>query len=197
MPIDPEGQGTWIASNRQGMTLCLLNNYQKQLSKNQAVNFVSRGQLIPELIRLDNKIEDNLKSIDLSQYQAFFLCAFPAGLSRKQNSIAIYQWDGNTLTQEKVQQPVISSGVLLPQVKQTREQTFKKIIAQNKTTAEHLAFHKSHLPEKGFASVCMHREDARTQSLCHISIKHDITFRYQDGPPCKNKPWTEIKTTML
>lgn len=197
MPIDPQGQGTWIASNRRGMTLCLLNNYQKQASISQSAKYVSRGQLIPDLINLNNNIEQNLKALNLSHYQAFFLCAFPAGLTNKQNSIAIYQWDGNMLTQEKAQQPFISSGVLLPQVQQTRSAAFTQIVGQKNTPAEHLAYHASHLPEKGYSSVCMHREDASTQSLCHISVKQDITFRYHDGPPCKNKAWIEIKTPVL
>lgn len=30
MPLDPQGQGSWISLNQFGLSLCLLNNYQAE-----------------------------------------------------------------------------------------------------------------------------------------------------------------------
>ena len=197
MPIDPDGKGTWITSNLSGLTLCLLNNYQKQAEMDTNINYQSRGQLVRELIENQQiKPADfflHIKSLHLKNYLPFFLCVFPDDLSRNTNSINILQWDGQRLTKELAIQPFISSGVLLSQVLQTRGDAFKKLTGGAGNSRGHINYHSSHLPEKGFSSVCMHREDARTQSLTHITVSNDIVFRYHDGPPCEDNKWSEIK----
>lgn len=197
MPIDPEGEGTWIASDLRGLTLCLLNNYQKQAEMDPNVNYQSRGQLVRELINnQDIKLSDiflHIEKLHLKNYLPFFLCVFPDDLSTDTNSISILQWDGQLLTKELVTQPFISSGVLFSQVQQTRRDVFTEITGYTGNSQDHIKYHSSHLPKKGFSSVCMHREDARTQSLTHISVSNDIVFRYHDGPPCENNSWSEIK----
>ena len=185
MPIDPEGQGTWIASNLRGLTLCLLNNYQKQDEMDSTLKYLSRGQLIPELINTEttkpSALSRHLENLHLQSYMPFFLCVFPENLSNNSNSISFYQWDGHQLTTEKVEQPFISSGILLTQVQNSRHQVFKVITSETRNSRGHINYHSSHLPEKSFSSVCMHREDARTQSLTHISVGEKIVFRYHDG----------------
>lgn len=195
MPIDPQGKGTWIASNFYGMSLCLLNNYQKQTPATNGKTFTSRGQLIIKLIQLHDK--DNvlaaLKRINLEEYQPFFLCIFPNNLNIKNDSVYIYQWDGERLTQEPAKQPFISSAILLDPVQSSRQQVFNDIVHHSNDIDNHLAYHASHLPEKSAFSTCMHRDDARTQSFCHISVNDHIAFNYHDGPPCQNNAWINIK----
>lgn len=193
MPVDPLGQGTWIATNSHGMTLCLLNNYQKQADMNPALTYLSRGKLIPNLANTEINIFLKLKQLDLKNYLPFFLCIFPDELNKNNLCISIYQWDGTRLTQEPVEQPFISSGIFLPQVKKSRLETFRQLVGFNDDTREHISYHSSHLPDKSHASVCMHREDARTQSLSHISVSDEIIFRYHDGPPCEDNRWSEVK----
>lgn len=193
MPIDPQSQGTWIASSIQGITLCLLNNYQMQDRMDQDSSYISRGKLIPEIIQSSKEPGIKIETLNLENFMPFFLCIFPKDLKSGLNSVSIYQWDGTRLSREQTKQPFISSGVSISEVKTSRTETFSKIIVKNGTPQEHLAYHASHIPEKNYLSVCMHREDARTQSLCHITVNNEITFRYHDGPPCKNNRWTEIK----
>ncbi|VAW62203.1 FIG01201599: hypothetical protein [hydrothermal vent metagenome] len=194
MPIDPQGLGSWIGSNLQGNTLCLLNNYQKQQAMNSQRNYISRGQLIPELLQLSDlsNIEYSLNALDLNNFLAFFLCVFPEDLTSTHNTPAIYQWDGNKLTQEHVKQPVISSSVEAADVIKMRTAVFYDIIKASDSCQSHLKYHSSHVPEKGYQSVCMHRKDAQTQSLTHISVNHEIRFRYLDGAPCENHDWVDI-----
>jgi len=199
MPTDPESRGTWIACNHQGETLCLLNNYQKQATMNPHINYISRGKIIPEILSsVQQNFSENLKQFDLKNYLPFYLCHFPGNLNTVNSSkISIYQWNGEQLTQVTASQPFISSGVLLQQVQASRRSLFTQIIVDNGSSEQHITYHRSHLPDKNHLSVCMHREDARTQSLSHISVSNVITFRYHDGPPCENNKWSVVKTEKL
>ncbi|GAA6173401.1 hypothetical protein NBRC116592_30710 [Colwellia sp. KU-HH00111] len=40
-PVDPQGKGTWIAVNQQGLTLALLNNYQAQFNNSPHVVIIT------------------------------------------------------------------------------------------------------------------------------------------------------------
>jgi len=194
MPLDPQGQGSWIGSNLQGNTICLLNNYQKQASAGLQKNFISRGRLIPKLLQLDDlsDIEYLLHKLNLKQYQAFFLCVFADDLSATNGAPALFQWDGKKLTREENRHPVVSSSVKADEVIKARSDAFNQILSISDTPENHLKCHRSHLPEKGYLSVCMHRDDAQTQSLCHISVDSEVRFRYLDGAPCENNDWVEV-----
>ena len=109
-------------------------------------------------------------------------------------SLDCYKWDDNVLTVDKPEQPVVSSAVCLNEVQQKRGSLFNETMKSISNTEKHLSYHSSHLPEKGKLSVCMHRQDAHTQSLSHIIVGDTIVFRYQDGAPCKSAKW---QTTTL
>ena len=48
------------------------------------------------------------------------------------------------------------------------------------------AFHRSHWPDRGPYSPCMHREDAVTVSYTRIRVDVDaVELTYVDGSPCK------------
>lgn len=193
MPIDPQGKGTWIAVNSSGVTLCLLNNYQAESNTKTTIH-TSRGLLIPILIKhgTHEKISQQLKNIDLHNYMPFWLCVFPENFKRDNESMDIYQWDGDRLTKETQKQPVVSSAISLPEVQQKRSSLFDKMIAHKTNSGQHLSYHSSHNPKKGKYSVCMHRNDARTQSLSHIMVGDKIVFRYHDSPPCMNVQWSQL-----
>lgn len=46
MPLDPQGQGSWISLNQFGLSLCLLNNYQGRVPDG---TLISRGLLLKSL----------------------------------------------------------------------------------------------------------------------------------------------------
>jgi len=199
MPIDPQGKGTWIATSTHGMTLCLLNNYQQQAMIENKKKYNSRGQIIPQLIKTQqaDNLCSQLETLDLNNYLPFFLYIFPADLNKKNASVYAYQWNGKQLSPQATEQPFISSAVQLQQAQHSRKQIFRDIITTKASARLYLAYHASHLPEKGALSVCMHRDDARTQSLSHISVSNDILFRYHNGPPCENNNWTETETIKI
>jgi hypothetical protein len=56
----------------------------------------------------------------------------------------------------------------------------------------HLAYHESHVPERGPSSPCMHRPDARTVSFTCVRVdSHDVRMSYAPHPPCQGRPRDE------
>lgn len=197
MPVDPQGQGTWIGSNLHGSTLCLLNSYQKQAGMDANKEYKSRGKIIPQLLKSPDlsDIQNELSKLNLDDYLPFFLCVFPSDLNTDNDSVTKYHWDGSGLKLEPAVQPVTTSSVHPTDVIGSRTELFNDmfgLVDSVDSIEEHLKYHTSHTPEKGFLSVCVHREDAKTQSLCHISIGNKIIFRYKDDSPCGNGNWIKI-----
>jgi len=193
MPIDPQGKGTWIAVNNSGLTLCILNNYQAK-PKSLKRNHLSRGLIIPHLIKHQQytQLLSDFLNIDFDNYMPFWLCIFPGNLTKHTESPYAYQWNGESLTEEKTYQPFTSSAVMLEEVKKERSMCFERYIKNDSNRKKHFAYHSSHDPEKGQGSVCMHRDDACTQSFSHISVNKEIVFRFHDGPPCLSNELEEI-----
>jgi|GEM_PF-387388 len=205
MPIDPDGQGTWIGVNQFGYSFCLLNNYQVGAAQVGATStdtvhnvkahlgqdFKSRGKLIPAIIGLDSfaDIRLNLNNIQAEQFRPFLLAIFaPELIFSQQPKVAIYSWNGKVADFVELPQPIISTSVNFTQANQHRASLFKALTANNKGDAElHYQFHHSHLPEPGPLSVCMHREDASSVSFSHILVGQEIQFSYQGLAPCQGQ----------
>lgn len=213
MPVDPDGGGSWISVNEQGLTLCLLNFYQGQLPDGV---LKSRGQLLKSLSTLGSQqdISAELSAINLHQYAPFTLLAF-ARFGSETSAIEIssrgYQWDGVELTTLDICSPMTSSSVEFESVSAARQQHFKGL--SESPDANHLlAYHQSHQLIKGHQlleskpqvnshplqmghhtitghqSVCMHRDDAKSVSFSHIEVNADqALFSYLDGSPCQHK----------
>ena len=50
------------------------------------------------------------------------------------------------------------------------------------------AFHRSHEPQRGALSPCMHREEATTVSLTVIEVSaRVVSMAYAAGPPCRTE----------
>ncbi len=193
MPIDPLGGGTWIAVNQDKVTLCLLNNYQISLDTKE--KYCSRGLLIKELIALKG-IEAMIQKIqktDLSKYQPFLLCMFPEDLNLLNPKVLVVSWNGIMTQVSKAEQPITSSAKFIEKVITYRKSSFEKIVSSDMNdTQKHLLYHTSHDPEKSAFSVCMHRSDAKTQSLSYIIVNDSIVFSYIDGAPCSDQEWINI-----
>lgn len=185
-PTDPQAGGTWIGVTKTGICFCLLNNYQATENVSKTKPLTSRGMIILNCLRQLQKSKPDFK--DLAQYMKiedfapFTLCIFTN--SKKKDLIDNLQvdWDGDKLSYQSVDQIVTSSGYKFEQVKASRISTFEKFTASDQTLVD---FHKSHLPAKGPYSTCMHRQDAKTQSLSVINVtRSGIKFDYFDGSPC-------------
>lgn len=191
-PTDGDAGGTWIAVNAQGLTVCLLNHFAADAARPaedilDPRAFVSRGRLVVDLMdsRSVDQVAEQLEPDALrGRYRPFDLVALDPG-----GAIARLTWDGERLAcseAEQVRPPIASSGFQPVEVAAVRALTYTQLVPATATENQIEAFHRSHLPERGAYSVCMHRPEARTVSLSHIRVETDqVHFRYGDGPACR------------
>jgi hypothetical protein len=188
-PTDPDGGGSWASVNDRGLALTLLNQY--GLPQPTGPRPLSRGQFLLALADVGSQVEawDRARAGRLEQYSAFTLAVFQPGLP-----VLLVGWDGYTLTDQIHDQSglvITSSSVAQDAADRARRRLFLEAAAPGTpldvATLERL--HKSHLPEEGPLSVCMHRTDAETVSLTRISVSpSEVSLSYVAGPPCRGQP---------
>lgn len=192
MPIDPVGNGSWIATNEFGLTLCLLNFYQGETPKGE---LISRGQLVKSFAHYDSaeKLISDFEKLSYQEYAPFTLVVFDAQLTAFQGHVRALQWDGKTLVDSLALPPLISSAVDAENVRHARRQLFAACNQKEESLNARLAFHHSHDPEKGHFSPCMHRDDAHTVSFTHIAVTNQsVEINYQEGSPCLGRPYQNL-----
>lgn len=183
MPIDPQGQGSWISMNEQGLSLCLLNNYQ---GKVPAGHLISRGLLLKSLAGLTDVKQVTLafEQLNLARFAPFTLLAFDPRLTQHHGDVLAYAWDGETFNCAPTSSPLFSSGVELAQVQRYRTEIYHQITADGVTPEKLLAFHCHQHPQFSHLSVAMQREDAHTVSFTHINVSGDQqVMSYLPGRP--------------
>jgi len=184
-PSEPGG-GTWIALNETGATFALINWYAiaaqvkgKSVSRGLVVNTASGS-------KTSASVHTALAQLPLKQINPFRLIGiFPAT-----REIVEWRWDLKTLVRQKHRwqnQQWISSGFDEPAAQRIRSQVFANALKQK--SAGRLEWlrrlHRSHAPQCGPFSTCMHRADAATVSYTEISILlAKASMRYQDGSIC-------------
>lgn len=208
-PSDPDGGGTWIGVNESGITAALLNYYpasdrDSQLPEpNLARAKISRGRLVREALRhrlVDDAI-DGLRGEDLTQYLPFSLLCFASD-----GRPLLARWFHDLTLDYSPSMPVTSSSYQTSFVVENRIAQFQALrpLATEVQTSEvqsiearrglHQRYHQSHSPERSARSVCMHREDAQTQSLVHIVVATEhVTCTYVPGSPCATEPIDPVR----
>jgi hypothetical protein len=123
------------------------------------------------------------------------LAALALAASQRMIGVSVFEWgwDLKRLVQKHHRwetQQWISSGFDEPAAQRVRGQTFRRALQQSSAgSAGWLRrLHRSHSPERGPFSTCMHRDDAATVShtdvICssrHASMNHHV------GSPCSCK----------
>lgn len=188
-PAEPGG-GTWIAVNDAGVTLALINWYAVACSVPR--NAVSRGEVVKTACAAITKDDADraLARLPLKRINPFRLISvFPA--ARK---VVEWRWDLHTLAQLNhpwLAQQWISSGLNEPAAQHTRSATFQQARRQASfgTLAWLRRLHRSHTPQWGPFSTCMHRADAATVSYTEVVLtRRKAVLRYHAGPPCECPP---------
>ena len=183
-PTDTDAGGTWIALNQFGVAVCLLNHYQfEQIATYK--DWISRGEIVRQFATIDDPglAEHQFMRMELEDYRAFRMFVINPG---GENRLCV--WDGHAPRVEpNVTTPKSSSSVDARHVKSWRRSLFVKLGLHRSTdSADFLRYHASHLPFASKESVCMHREDANTVSLSHLTVRSGLaSFAYADGPPCE------------
>lgn len=186
-PLDGDHGGSWIAVNQFGLTLCLLNRFD-DVPGGVIPEYTSRGLLLHELIDCSapNMVTQRLNDAKCSRFRPFTLAALFPG-----QPAMLLEWTGHRLRTKSHAEslmPITSSSVLEPNVVLQRKEQFQEKVFERSSVDDELLFdfHCSHLPERGLASVCMHRADARTVSMSTVTVTQQIIeFVYHPDSPCK------------
>jgi hypothetical protein len=209
LPRDGEAGGTWIAVNALGHTVALLNRWgdspvgdagSPEAPLPNANSYVSRGLLVLEVASTAHRraVDEALTRTPLVRYRPFTLVSLSPG-----EFPWLFEWDGHALERASVSVPGLvraSSGSDQAAAERERSALFREAASRpGGLTSEVLfALHRSHRPEKGALSICMHREEAVTVSLSLITvIPRLVRFRYVDGSPCEAGPGTEFTLSRL
>ena len=184
-PLDADAGGTWIAVNRHGLSLCLLNYYEGRIDGNKE-RYESRGSIILSLIDSHDTrtVLERFMRLDTSDYRPFSLVVISAS-SRPE----MYRWTGagDRIVERDLRPPVSSSSFNTRHAIESRRHTYSNLIEHEAAPDERLfeAYHRSHLPARGPYSVCVHRDDAETVSMSRVSVTDEtVSFRYTPGSPC-------------
>ena len=186
-PLDGDHGGSWIAVNQFGLTLCLLNRFDDSRDT-MPRDYKSRGLLIRELTDCSDLtvVRQRLDRVNLDHFRPFTLVSligsFPAML---------IEWTGNERRAEANAEqlmPIASSSMRDGNVVLQRKQQFRQMAFERGGVDADLLleYHRTHLPERGPASVCMHRSDARTVSMSKVTVTREmVELAYHPGSPCQ------------
>jgi hypothetical protein len=190
-PSEPSG-GTWIALNDKGVSFALINWY--SVTSQAKGNIITRGTIIPSLILADSCALANaaLAALPLNRINPFRL----VGVFAASYEITEWRWDLKQITRKRHTwraQQWISSGFDEPTAQKLRSETFRQ--AQTQESAGTIGWlrrlHRSHSPQTGPFSTCMHRTDAATVSYTEIDVfRERASLRHVCGPPCGGSPVT-------
>jgi transport and Golgi organization protein 2 len=182
------GGGTWIACSSHGNFFALLNWYSAE-TDTLGPKIKTRGELIPGLVyETDSRSTANrLEGIDLAGMHPFRLVGAFSG----DKVLCEWRWDGKHLDRLRFAWGLthwFSSSLSDSSAAQLRGRACKAAKLEGaRPTREWLQkLHKSHDPEPGPYSICMHRPDAATVSYTQVEFTpREISMVYVAGPPCE------------
>ena len=193
-PSEPGG-GTWMGVNDAGAALALINWY--SITARVAGQAVSRGDVVKLALVSDSSacVDATLPESRLARVNPFRLIGvFPADKT-------IVEWRWNLQRLDRLDHPWrthtwISSGFDEPGAQRVRGRTVADALGQSSVgSADWLRrLHRSHAPERGPYSICMHRSDAATVSYTEVTVsRHSATMRYTSGAPCCTAPMPAVR----
>lgn len=183
-PSEPSG-GTWISVNEAGAAFALINWY--SVDARVVGSNISRGEVVKQILALESpdQVGAALAGFRLGQVNPFRLIGvFPA-------LRAVVQWRWDVQQLERIEHrwqtsTWISSGFDEEGAQQTRAKIFREALRGGPLELGQLRqLHRSHSPEPGPYSHCMHRVDAATVSYTEIVISdRAAAMRHTSGAPC-------------
>ncbi len=180
------GGGTWIAANQGRVCFALINWYSVRTHVRGTA--ATRGKIILAVGDANSPDEADklLMKCPLEKTNPFRLIGiFPAT-----TKIIEWRWDLHMLARKRHcwrMQQWISSGFDEPVAQRVRSHTFRQALKQKSVGSPGWLrrLHRSHLPDPGPFSICMHRADATTVSYTEIVANaRGVTMNYHAGSPC-------------
>jgi hypothetical protein len=196
-PSEPNG-GTWIGVNDAGVTLALINWY--SVTARVAGQAISRGEIVKRALASDSSalVEAALRVAPLVRINPFRLI----GVFLAARSVIEWRWNLDRLARARHRWQTgawISSGFDEPGAQRTRGARFGGALRQS--SAGSLAWlrrlHRSHAPQRGPYSICMHRADAATVSYTELVVARRLaTLRYTPSAPCWAVPRRAVRLAL-
>lgn len=169
-PRDGPGGGTWLALNDRGVVLALLNHYPESAWRSlpSAPPRPSRGAVCwnVENARSATEAVAQVTAHHRAEFAPFHLIALDAD-----GGGAWRSWDGEQWTGGPAPRFLTSSSYRTREIEAERAERWRRLQPSTREAME--AFHWSHEPESGAASICMRRSDARTRSVIHVTVRPD------------------------
>lgn len=192
-PREPSG-GSWICANAAAAVFALLNWHpaQKTSAKTkEPKNAVSRGTIVEVVAgcRQPAAVQTMLSNQPLSRIRPFRLL----GIFSTGKTLREWRWNGRELSRLNFAwEPRLwaSSSLDEATARQARQAIFQSALsAKDVGSLRWLrSLHRTHLPEKGSFSICMHRKEAATLSYTETEINGGrIRIRHLNGPPCASE----------
>lgn len=182
-PREPSG-GTWIGVNENGLAAALVNWY----ARTHGAGRRSRGEIIPLVLGAADLGEADclMRTISTSAFNPFRLLLFSAHEKRA----AMWNCADGVLERIAVswtRAHWFSSGYDEVSASAVRGHTILQAAAEADAGSIDWVrrLHRSHTPDRGPFSLCMHREDACTVSYTEVHAAPGSTgCRYSAGSPC-------------
>lgn len=186
--------GSWTCANAAAAAFALLNWHpaQKASAKTkEPQNAVSRGTIVESAAgcRQSVAVETMLSQQPLPRIRPFRLL----GIFNVDKTLREWRWDGKELSRlDFAWEPRLwaSSSLDEKTAQQTRQAVFQSALSAKDAGSLHWlrSLHRTHLPEKGPFSICMHRKEAATLSYTETEINGvRIRIRHLNGPPCASE----------
>ena len=185
-PSEPGG-GTWISLNDTGVCLALINWY--SITRRVKRRPLSRGEVVKMVCPADlpDVADARLQSLPLKRINPFRLM----GVFGSSKEIVEWRWDLRSLVRVKrpwKTQQWVSSGFDELIAQRVRSRIFRRALGEpsEKGLVWLRKLHRSHSPQCGPFSTCMHRADAATVSYTELSVSdRGARMGYQRGPLCR------------
>ena len=180
------GGGTWIGVNESGATFALVNWYSVTAPPGPVAS--SRGLAVSQLLATNSpeESEATLREWLRPGIRPFRLIGFFV----RTRQVIEWRWNGEhleSLPHSWEPRQWISSGLDEPTANRVRSESFR-LAARSASAGSARWFqslHRSHLPERGAFSHCVHRSDAGTVSYTEISVGTRLaTMKHHLGCPC-------------
>ncbi len=183
-PIDPDGGGTWLATDQHGTTTAVLNYYDAAPSSPHP-NPKSRGKLVTALASGSLALSE----ISPTEYRPFHLLQ----ITRSQQA-TLLTWSGTQLQGKELPQLLSTSSYKTAEIIAFRETAFSRIKDPGQFHTFHDAKHPAYAP-------LMSRPDARTVSLLKADISpgtiaHHYIEPTSDHPTISIEAWLASPTIL-
>jgi hypothetical protein len=195
-PHEPSG-GTWIACNSLGNLLALLNWNEIDVAS-LGEKRRTRGLVIPDLILEENSVSTG-SGLDRLSLEGIFPFRLIAAFLKERKLIE-WRWDGRSIQRLEsawVRKHWFSSSLSDGSAAEQRGQVCEaaSLDPAVDSTSWLRKLHRSHEPNAGPYSVCVHRHDARTVSYTEVDCcPPHISMSYLSGNPCLK---TDFETVMI